>query len=215
MNPPYNPALLILDLDETLIHAAPKPLAREADFSVFNYSVYIRPHLHYFLKFVKPHYQLAVWSSASDDYVAEVVKRIFPADIPLEFVWGNSRCTPYFPAFDETSLVSPHGFGNYLYAKKLNKLRKRGWDINRMLIVDDTPAKVQFNYGNAIYVNEWTGQTDDKELYYLAFYLQSLRNVHNMRTIEKRNWKENLINRSADFLDVMFGFDTNENTGSK
>jgi TFIIF-interacting CTD phosphatase-like protein len=60
MNSLDNPALLILDLDETLIYATPKLLAREADFSVFNYSVYIRPHLHDFLQFVKPHYQLAI-----------------------------------------------------------------------------------------------------------------------------------------------------------
>ena len=213
MNPPDNPALLILDLDETLIHATSAPLAKEADFSVFNYSVYIRPYLTYFLHLIQPHYQLAVWSSASDDYVAEVVKHIFPPEIPLVFVWGNSRCTPYFPAFDENSLVSPHGFGHYKYAKKLNKLRKRGWNLDRVLIVDDTPAKVKFNYANAIYATEWTGQPDDKELYYLGHYLVSISKRPNMRNFEKRLWKEKLINQSADFLDQLFGIDKKENTG--
>jgi hypothetical protein len=37
--------LLILDLDETLIHASEEQLDREADFRVFGYHVYIRPHL--------------------------------------------------------------------------------------------------------------------------------------------------------------------------
>lgn len=212
MNTPDNPALLILDLDETLIHATSTPLEREADFSVFNYSIYIRPHLNYFLHLVKSHYQLAVWSSASDDYVAEVVKRIFPPEIPLAFVWGNSRCTPYSPHLQEDSFYA-NGFGQYQYAKKLNKLRKRGWNLDRVLIVDDTPAKVKFNYGNAIYVTEWTGQSDDKELYYLGPYLVSISKSPKMRNFEKRYWKETLINQSADFLDQLFSMDTKENTG--
>jgi carboxy-terminal domain RNA polymerase II polypeptide A small phosphatase len=35
--------LLILDLDETLIHATSKKLSREPDFIVFDYFVYKRP----------------------------------------------------------------------------------------------------------------------------------------------------------------------------
>ncbi|GAL87625.1 hypothetical protein MYP_4855 [Sporocytophaga myxococcoides] len=36
---------------------------------------------------------MAIWSSASDDYVEEVVKCIIPDDIKLEFVWGRRKCT--------------------------------------------------------------------------------------------------------------------------
>ncbi|MCU0432133.1 MAG: HAD family hydrolase [Bacteroidia bacterium] len=210
-----NPILLILDLDETLIHASVNELDRPADFKVFNYYIYTRPNLESFLHQVNTHFRLAVWSSASDDYVAEVVKRIFPPEIHLAFVWGNSRCTPYFPRFHDESETHPHNFGHYRYAKKLNKLRKRGWSLDRVLIVDDTPQKVQFNYGNAIYASEWTGQRDDNELYYLAFYLQSLSRSENVRRIEKRNWKEKLINNAASFLEQAFDINDaeNKNTG--
>jgi len=37
--------LLILDLDETLIHARETALDREADFRVAHYHVFRRPHL--------------------------------------------------------------------------------------------------------------------------------------------------------------------------
>lgn len=39
--------LLILDLDETLIHATEQP-EREADFQIFHYHVYKRPYLEEF-----------------------------------------------------------------------------------------------------------------------------------------------------------------------
>jgi len=41
--------LLILDLDETLIYATETALDRPADFSVYGYHVYRRPHLDAFL----------------------------------------------------------------------------------------------------------------------------------------------------------------------
>ena len=37
--------LLILDLDETLIHGTSEPIKRPADFEVFGYHIYLRPYL--------------------------------------------------------------------------------------------------------------------------------------------------------------------------
>ncbi|MEO0790655.1 MAG: HAD family hydrolase, partial [Bacteroidota bacterium] len=85
--------LLILDVDETLIHATEKELSQKVDFKIFNYNVYKRPFLDEFLEEVKSNFLLAIWSSASDDYVEEITKRIIPKEIKLEFVWGRSRCT--------------------------------------------------------------------------------------------------------------------------
>ena len=42
--------LIILDLDETLIHATEKKLKRKEDFMGLNYFIYKRPHLEFFLK---------------------------------------------------------------------------------------------------------------------------------------------------------------------
>ena len=89
---PDSPILLILDLDETLIHATEEPLGHDHDFAVGPYVVYRRPHLAEFLAACSTCFRLAVWSSASDDYVRDVVGRIVPSEIRLAFAWGRSRC---------------------------------------------------------------------------------------------------------------------------
>jgi RNA polymerase II subunit A small phosphatase-like protein len=93
--------LLILDIDETLIHATNKSLDRLPDFMISKYQVYKRPYLDEFLQEIKEDFLLAIWSSASDDYVRAVVEKIIPKEIKLEFVWGRSRCTLKRNLWDE------------------------------------------------------------------------------------------------------------------
>ncbi len=182
--------LLILDIDETLIHATKNKLDRKEDFMVFNYHIYERPYLHDFFNEVKNNFHLAVWSSASDDYVEKIVNHIFPTDINLHFVWGRTRCKP-------KRLIDSDSFGNYNdryrdhynYIKPLKKVKKLGYKLERMIIVDDTPHKCIENYGNAIYSKEYLGEKEDTELLFLAKYLKTLKDVTNVRTIEKRGWR--------------------------
>ena len=186
---PDDRTLLILDLDETLLHASDKPLARPADFLLSGFHVYKRPHLEQFLTECATRFQLAIWSAGSDSYVEAAVKRIIPTGLELAFVWGRSRCT-----FSVDSLkVQEDGFldptSHYNFAKKLKKLRRLGYRLERMLIVDDTPAKCIHNYGNAIYVEEFLGDECDAELPRLAAYLATLAEVPNVRTVEKRGWR--------------------------
>ena len=185
-------SLLILDLDETLIHAREAPLEHEAAFRVSDLHVYIRPHLERFLTECASRFLLAVWSAGSDDYVTEVVQRIFPAGLQPEFIWGRSRCTY---AVDRARVGEDGYFdpgSHYGYVKKLGKLKRRGYRLGRMLIVDDTPAKCIHNYGNAIYVLEYDGREHDTELLDLARYLATLAEVPDVRTLEKRNWRNQL-----------------------
>ena len=57
-------ALLILDLDETVVWATEEEPAHGFDFRAFRYFVTKRPHLDTFLSAVRQWYQLAVWSSS-------------------------------------------------------------------------------------------------------------------------------------------------------
>jgi RNA polymerase II subunit A small phosphatase-like protein len=57
------------------------------------------------------------------------------------------------------------------------------------LIVDDSPEKVERNYGNAIYVRPFFGAADDSEFRDLGIYLKSVSQLANVRCIEKRNWR--------------------------
>jgi RNA polymerase II subunit A small phosphatase-like protein len=182
--------LLILDLDETLMHGNETPLEQEEAFKVFHFYIYLRPYLKAFLEGIKDDFLIAVWSSASDDYVKAVVENLFPEDYPLEFVWGRKRCTYRSKRFSE-------GFGRYLedyetpyfYLKSLDKVKRKGYKLERMLIVDDSPEKTQNNYGNAIYPKEFTGNLEDNELLHLLTYLKTLKDKTNVRGIEKRGWR--------------------------
>lgn len=182
--------LVILDLDETLIFASMTELNRKADAMVFDYHIYKRPYLEEFLEAIKDDFLLAVWSSASDDYVEEVVKKIIPTHISLEFVWGRSRCT-----YKRNIVINEYGYyddtpsNHYHYTKPLKKIKRKKYTLERVLIVDDTPHKSQDNFGNAIYPKEFKGETNDNELQQLAKYLHLLKDVPNVRRIEKRNWR--------------------------
>ena len=185
--------LIILDLDETLIHATESPQYNHWDFEIGHYKVFKRPFLDGFLEELKDYFRVAVWSSASDDYVRMIVENIFKQDYPLEFVWGRSKCTQQF---DHQSIddLGYSDYSNHLnYSKILKKVKRRGYArIEEILIIDDTPRKSRYNYGNAIYPEEFHGQQDDDELKNLLQYLIQIKDVPNFRELEKRNWKEQI-----------------------
>lgn len=185
-----NKSLLILDLDETLIHARTTPLNRQEDAKIFHFYMYKRPFVDAFLAFAKEHFYVAVWSSASDDYVAEVVAATFPNEYPLEFVWGRSRCTTRSKRYEEHFGRYMDDYSNpHVYLKRLQKIKRHGFSLERTLIVDDSPEKCTCNYGNAIYSTAYVGAMDDEELPLLEKYLTTLKDIKNVRAIEKRGWQ--------------------------
>ena len=173
-----NKILLVLDLDETLIHSSEFELTSyKHDFVYSGFFVYKRPGLDEFLNLVKRDFKIGVWSSASDDYVSEIVKHIFPETFNLEFVWGRSRCT----------LKRDLELDTWFFSKPLKKLKGKGFQLERILIIDDSAEKVKDNFGNAIYIKEFSGSPDN-ELSKLSQYLQQLKEIGNVRVIEKRGW---------------------------
>jgi len=170
--------LLILDLDETLVHATEQPLPRRHDFVVGPYVVYQRPELADFLTACSKLFRLAVWSTAGDEYVRMVVEQIVPPGVELVFAWGRSRCVRRYDMEDF----------EYEFLKDLRKVKRAGFSLERTLIVDDTPSKVARHYGNAVYVPPFFGDVEDSTLPRLARYLASLHEAPNVRVIEKRGW---------------------------
>ena len=171
--------LLILDLDETLIYSTESTLAGAEDFIVDEYFVYKRPGLDKFLDFISPIYDVAIWTSSSEDYAQEVVKNIFPQYYPLKFIYGRTKCTLTF-LWDQNE---------YIYAKNLSKLKKKKYSLEKILIIDDSPEKLKRNYGNHIRVEPFVGSNDDIELFRLIKYLEKIKLSENVRIIEKRSWR--------------------------
>jgi TFIIF-interacting CTD phosphatase-like protein len=174
--------LLILDLDETLIYATESKLSHEPDFIFHTFYVYKRPYLEHFLSTLVDHYDIAVWSSASSDYVNIIVNQFIAPIIPLQFAWSDERCT-YKRNIE---------LDEYYYIKDLKKAKKKGYSIDSMLIVDNTREKVSRNYGNAIYPSDFVGDQDDSELKDLTTYLLGIKDHENLRRLEKRGWKSTI-----------------------
>jgi carboxy-terminal domain RNA polymerase II polypeptide A small phosphatase len=74
----------------------------------------------------------------------------------------------------------------------LKKVKRMGYDLARVLVVDDTRHKVARNYGKAIYIAPFEGDPADEELPLLLKYLESLAGCHNFRAIEKRRWRSRI-----------------------
>ena len=171
--------LLILDIDETLIHATETPLDREADFRVAQYYVYMRPHVQQFMEFCREHFHVAAWTTATPDYAALVLAHICSEDYPFEFVWCRDRCTFRGEGYD----------GNLRWLKDLKKVRKQGWSLDQVLMLEDQPANLLRHYGNVIRIDPFDGDPEDMELKRLMPFLLELKLAENIRTIEKRGWK--------------------------
>ncbi|WP_153559494.1 HAD family hydrolase [Roseimaritima sediminicola] len=173
--------LLILDLDETLVHAADSALEIPHDFKAGPYFVYKRPFVDDFICTLATSFQLAVWSSSTADYIAAITAQIIPDHVSLRFAWSRTRCIQRY---------HPEWQGVY-WVKDLKKVKRLGYELSRILVVDDTPQKLERNYGNAVYVSSFDGDPADQELKLLAPYLMSLVDCNDYRTIEKRGWRSN------------------------
>jgi carboxy-terminal domain RNA polymerase II polypeptide A small phosphatase len=172
--------LIILDLDETLIYATQSELEIPCDFKFDRYFVYKRPYVEQFLTDISKHFSVGIWSSAGDDYVNEIVRHIKPNNVDFVVVWGRSKC----------SLRRDLTFDTYCFEKRLDKLKKKGFKLEQILVVDDSPEKSRTNYGNAVHIKEFTGDLDDNELQVLYNYLLTFKSTENVRTIEKRRWRQ-------------------------
>ena len=174
--------LLILDLDETLIYATEERLEREADFCACQYFVYKRPFLEAFLEFCFENFGVAIWTTATKSYAEEILETILKDNQKLQFLWTRERCTL---AYEEEERE------NY-FVKRMYKIRRRGYKLESVIVVDDSPNVWKCSYGNLVRVGQFEGDESDEELKILLTYLEKLKVVENIRAIEKRNWRNRL-----------------------
>ncbi|HZN33594.1 MAG TPA: HAD family hydrolase [Pirellulaceae bacterium] len=171
--------LLILDLDETLFYAALSPRGRPPDFELAGYSVYRRPFLQEFLDFAFENFAVAVWSSATEPYVRAAAREVIARSADLQFIWSMERCTRRFNG--ETR--------EEYWVKDLKKLKRLGFSLDRVLVMDDSPEKHERNYGNLVPVRPFFGDQADTELRDITPFLDRLQRCEDVRKIEKRNWR--------------------------
>lgn len=184
----YSKKLLILDIDETLIYAIEASLPRQADFLVEPYYIYKRPFLDVFLKNCLDWFEVAVWTSSTPSYAIAIVSAIFENPQTLSFVWASDRCT----------VACDREWSEYYYRKIIKKVKRKGYPLESIVAVDDTPQKWERSYGNLVRVNPFEGDETDDELKYLLLYLQQLRYAENIRSVEKRFWRNRLTRSTGE-----------------
>lgn len=182
--------LLILDLDETLIHSIDKTnyVEQPYDFMIDDeFYVMKRPYVEEFIKEMSQHYELAVWTAATRGYAEKIVKELFHKNnIELKFFHSRERCVERH----YTRTMYDYYPQRY-YIKDLSKIKKH-FDLNKVLMVDDLHTSLERNYGNLVKILPFEGQIGDEQLLLLKEYLISIKEEENLRKIEKRNWQSSL-----------------------
>ena len=177
--------LLVLDLDQTLIQSSELPIDDYHFIYRTGYStVWIkkRPGLDNFLSEIFDLYDVAIWSYGTDDYVKLIIQAIAPT-YDFVFIWTRKRCTLRRISNVECNLDTGMPQNTY-HIKKLSKIwRKRTNNYNKYntVVIDDTPITYINNYGNAIPIKEYNGQTYDLEFDIILKILNKLIAYDNVR----------------------------------
>jgi RNA polymerase II subunit A small phosphatase-like protein len=187
--------LLILDMDETLLHTE---CFRDIDYLEEGsydfkfplggggwsndehwYFTIKRPFLDEFMNYAFDNFKVAIWTAGGSDYASEAISRSGIDKNKLEFFWTRERCTMKY------DFETGFRYG----VKNLEKVHKSlGWDLNNVLIVDDVQKTAINNYGNLIHIKEFCNDRSDIELKKLMNYLDKIKDSNNFRSIEKRGW---------------------------
>jgi len=164
---------LVLDLDETLVHSSFKPIP-DPDFTVdielegVTHRVYVlkRPGVDHFLREVGKKFEIVVFTASLAKY----------AD-PLLDVLDKDRVV-YYRLFREACVQH---YGNYV-----KDLRQLGRPLESSIIVDNSPFSYMFQPENAIPILTWFHDKNDRQLYDLLPFLDSLVSEPNVVPVLQR-----------------------------
>lgn len=161
---------MVIDLDETLVHSSFKPIANadfivpvEIDGTVHQVYVLKRPHVDTFLKKMGELYECVLFTASLATYADPV------ADLLDECGVFRARL------FRESCVYHR---GNYV--KDLNKL---GRDLQKIVIVDNSPASYIFHPDNAVPVKSWFDDVTDSELLDLIPLFEKLSKVDSVYSV--------------------------------
>lgn len=169
--------LLILDLDNTLIFSYEKKKKfniKTNDFYITNeelsydfmcsdkYHTLKRPHLDEFLSYIQLHFNIAVWTAASEDYAKEICQNIGILN-KIIFLKHCNNCEIVY-----------HTMSSGTYVKNLNKLKDE-YHLNKVLIIDDNAKSACNNVDNLIKIKPFFGDLKDKELLDIINHLDRVK----------------------------------------
>lgn len=174
---------LVLDLDETLIHSHHEGVLRPtvkpgtpSDFILkvvidrhpVRFFVHKRPHVDFFLDVVSQWYELVVFTASMEIYGSAVAEKLDQNRSILKRRYFRQHCQLEFVSYTkDLSLVNP--------------------DLSSIFILDNSPGAYKSFPNNAIPISSWYQDSRDVALLNILPLLDSLRFVHDVRSILSRN----------------------------
>ncbi|KAL8591190.1 E3 SUMO-protein ligase SIZ2 [Nucella lapillus] len=163
---------VVIDLDETLVHSSFKPINNadfivpvEIDGTVHQVYVLKRPHVDEFLQRMGELFECVLFTASLAKYADPVAN--------LLDKWDVFRAR----LFRESCVFHR---GNYV--KDLSRI---GRDLNKVVIIDNSPASYIFHPDNAVPVSSWFDDTADSELRDLIPFFENLAGVDTVYTLLK------------------------------
>ncbi|KAG2493295.1 hypothetical protein HYH03_008431 [Edaphochlamys debaryana] len=142
-------ATLVLDLDGTLISSEevnalnsaflwnPPAGARQPDYEAMGRRVWLRPGVREFLAAVRPHFEIVLFTAATQNWAAAAIEQLDPSCYLFDVMLHRDHTT--------SDLM-------WDYVKDLSRL---GRDLARVVIVDDNPLMFMYQPDNALHIGAY------------------------------------------------------------
>lgn len=160
---------VVIDLDETLVHSSFAPVHNadfvipvEIDGTIHQVYVLKRPYVDEFLQKMGDLFECVLFTASLGKYADPVTD--------LLDKWGVFK----FRLFRESCV-----FHRGSYVKDLSRL---GRDLNKTVILDNSPASYMFHPQNAVPIVSWFDDPSDKELLELMPFFENLAKIDDVYT---------------------------------
>ena len=167
MNNSLKPTIVI-DLDDTLIHAtpiAPHDLDNNNFFTIVvkrrKFYVQTRPNLHMFLERLSKLFNICIFTSSDQRYANKIINKILP---------NVKECYRFF----RDSCTEMSGY----LVKDLSIINS---PLKKTLLVDDSVGSALKNPKNLVRIKPWNGEKDDNVLENLLIILEKIAFDNDLR----------------------------------
>jgi len=155
---------LILDLDETLIHADFEGIYVNHDMVVnflfgqeeVSVPIFIRPGLFDFLQNISQEFEIIIFTASIKEYADAVLNRLDPENKFFKFRFYRSECI---------------SVNSKIFIKDLRIFKNR--NLQNMILVDNSMYSFANQISNGILINSFYHDKDDRELLNLHSYLKN------------------------------------------
>lgn len=150
---------IILDLDNTLLNSVeidnlnyiPTTIPlKYIDFNIsnfnshFKYRIFARPYLDYFLNEISKFANIAVWTAAGKEYAEEIVNKLFPKNIKIDFLFHSEQTEECLRSFYKMKPL------DYLF-----QLNPSQYNKNNTIIIDNYGMVIDSNKNNSIQIPQF------------------------------------------------------------